>query len=158
MGITHLQRIGIGLPLSILATAVAALVEVKRKSVATSSGLLDSTEPLPITLFWIARVAVPVPWFSRSFHLSRVIGIFLHRSTSKHEIFGYIPFLGFFGYGILSKHSGCVHSQQCHGNLQTQTMALWKQHKSLSLRTLLLAYVCAQCIEFLALPFLGHQV
>ncbi|KAL2484576.1 Protein NRT1/PTR FAMILY 4.6 [Abeliophyllum distichum] len=53
-GITHLQRIGIGLVLSILAMAVAALVEIKRKRVATDSGLLDSTKPLPITFFWIA--------------------------------------------------------------------------------------------------------
>ncbi|CAL0318281.1 unnamed protein product [Lupinus luteus] len=56
MGITHLQRIGIGLVLSIVAMAVAAIVEVKRKRVAThSSGLLDdATKPLPITFFWIA--------------------------------------------------------------------------------------------------------
>ncbi|PIA27989.1 hypothetical protein AQUCO_07400085v1 [Aquilegia coerulea] len=54
MGISHLQRIGIGLVLSIVAMAVAALVEVKRKRVATDSGLLDSNEPLPITFFWVA--------------------------------------------------------------------------------------------------------
>lgn len=54
MGITHLQRIGIGLVLSIIAMAIAALVEVKRKRVATNSGLLDSEQPLPITFFWIA--------------------------------------------------------------------------------------------------------
>lgn len=54
MGITHLQRIGIGLFLSILAMAVAALVEIKRKRVATSSGELDPTKPLPISFFWIA--------------------------------------------------------------------------------------------------------
>ncbi|CAA2955269.1 NRT1 PTR FAMILY [Olea europaea subsp. europaea] len=53
-GITHLQRIGIGLVLSILAMAVAAMVEIKRKRVAANSGLLDSTQPLPITFFWIA--------------------------------------------------------------------------------------------------------
>ncbi|XP_027348152.1 protein NRT1/ PTR FAMILY 4.6-like [Abrus precatorius] len=54
-GITHLQRIGIGLVLSIVAMAVAAVVEVKRKRVATNSGLLDNpTQPLPITFFWIA--------------------------------------------------------------------------------------------------------
>ncbi|GAV85000.1 PTR2 domain-containing protein [Cephalotus follicularis] len=54
MGITHLQRIGIGLFLSIIAMAVAALVEIKRKRVATTFGLLDSTNTLPVTFFWIA--------------------------------------------------------------------------------------------------------
>ncbi|KAM3212275.1 hypothetical protein ACQJBY_065385 [Aegilops geniculata] len=54
MGITHLQRIGTGLVLSIVAMAVAAVVEVKRKNVATDAGMTDSTAPLPITFFWIA--------------------------------------------------------------------------------------------------------
>ncbi|KAL8518809.1 hypothetical protein ACS0TY_009962 [Phlomoides rotata] len=53
-GITHLQRIGIGLILSIIAMAIATLVEIKRVRVATASQLLDSTnDPLPITFFWI---------------------------------------------------------------------------------------------------------
>lgn len=54
MGVTHLQRIGIGLVLSIIAMAVAAVVEIKRKRVATDNGLLDSTQPLPITFLWVA--------------------------------------------------------------------------------------------------------
>ncbi|XP_062116428.1 protein NRT1/ PTR FAMILY 4.6-like [Humulus lupulus] len=55
MGITHLQRIGTGLILSILAMAVAALVEIKRKNVATQTGLVDSIhKPLPITFLWVA--------------------------------------------------------------------------------------------------------
>lgn len=54
MGITHLQRIGTGLVLSIIAMAVAALVEMKRKRVAIQSGLIHSTEPLPITFLWVA--------------------------------------------------------------------------------------------------------
>ncbi|KAL9170669.1 hypothetical protein ABFS82_04G161200 [Erythranthe guttata] len=53
-GITHLQRIGTGLVLSIVAMAVAALVETKRKHVALKSGLIDSTETLPITFLWVA--------------------------------------------------------------------------------------------------------
>ncbi|XP_020576438.1 protein NRT1/ PTR FAMILY 4.6 [Phalaenopsis equestris] len=53
-GITHLQRIGIGLVLSVVAMATAALVEVKRKRVAEQSGLVDSAEPLPISFFWVA--------------------------------------------------------------------------------------------------------
>lgn len=52
-GISHLQRIGIGLVLSIVAMGIAALVEIKRKRVATDTGL-DTTQPLPITFFWIA--------------------------------------------------------------------------------------------------------
>ncbi|KAL3338490.1 hypothetical protein AABB24_027555 [Solanum stoloniferum] len=54
MGITHLQRIGIGLFLSVIAMAIAALVEIKRKRVATDLSLLDSSKALPITFFWIA--------------------------------------------------------------------------------------------------------
>ncbi|XVF50183.1 hypothetical protein PTKIN_Ptkin04bG0075400 [Pterospermum kingtungense] len=54
MGITHLRRIGTGLVLSIIAMAVAALVEIKRKKVAVESGLLDSAHSLPITFLWIA--------------------------------------------------------------------------------------------------------
>ncbi|GAB4860709.1 hypothetical protein Ancab_035872 [Ancistrocladus abbreviatus] len=54
MGITHLQRIGTGLVMSILAMAVAAMVEMKRKGVALQHGLLNSSEPLPITFLWIA--------------------------------------------------------------------------------------------------------
>ncbi|KAL1334092.1 protein NRT1/ PTR FAMILY 4.6 isoform X2 [Arachis ipaensis] len=53
-GITHLQRIGTGLVLSIVAMAVAALVETKRKKTALIHGLTDSTEPLPITFLWVA--------------------------------------------------------------------------------------------------------
>uniref|UniRef100_A0A2P2J5U0 Nitrate transporter n=2 Tax=Rhizophora mucronata TaxID=61149 RepID=A0A2P2J5U0_RHIMU len=54
MGITHLKRIGTGLVLSIVAMAVAALVETKRKRVAAKSGMVDSAKPLPITFLWIA--------------------------------------------------------------------------------------------------------
>lgn len=50
-GITHLQRIGIGLLLSILAMAIAALVETKRKGVADAH---PDAHPLPITFLWIA--------------------------------------------------------------------------------------------------------
>lgn len=54
MGISHLQRIGTGLVMSIGAMAVAAMVEMKRKRVAVESGLVDSGEPLPITFLWVA--------------------------------------------------------------------------------------------------------
>lgn len=54
MGITHLQRIGTGLVLSIVGMAIAALVEIKRKKVAAESGLINSAQPLPITFLWVA--------------------------------------------------------------------------------------------------------
>ncbi|GMH21951.1 hypothetical protein Nepgr_023794 [Nepenthes gracilis] len=54
MGVRHLQRIGTGLFMSIVAMAVAAMVETKRKKVAIQHGLMNSTEPLPITFLWIA--------------------------------------------------------------------------------------------------------
>lgn len=54
MGITHLKRIGTGLVLSIVAMAVAALVETKRKKIAIQSGMMDSTDSLPISFLWIA--------------------------------------------------------------------------------------------------------
>ncbi|CAN0900770.1 Protein NRT1/ PTR FAMILY 4.7 [Linum grandiflorum] len=56
MGITHLQRIGTGLVLSIVAMVVAALVETKRKRTAEESGLIDASpsSPLPLTFLWIA--------------------------------------------------------------------------------------------------------
>ncbi|CAN0924141.1 Protein NRT1/ PTR FAMILY 4.6 [Linum grandiflorum] len=53
-GITHLQRIGIGLVLSIVAMAVAAIVEVKRKNVVAIVIADHGHEPLPITFLWIA--------------------------------------------------------------------------------------------------------
>lgn len=54
MGITQLQRIGTGLFLSVVAMAVAALVETKRKNLAVKRGMLDSAEPLPMTFLWVA--------------------------------------------------------------------------------------------------------
>jgi peptide/histidine transporter 3/4 len=50
MGSTHLQHVGIGLALSTIAMAVAALVEIKRKRVTTNSGYPE--HPLPVTSFW----------------------------------------------------------------------------------------------------------
>ncbi|TVU35116.1 hypothetical protein EJB05_16987, partial [Eragrostis curvula] len=56
-GIPYLQRVGVGLVLSIISMVIAALVEVKRKRVATDSGLLVPRVPgqqLPISVFWLA--------------------------------------------------------------------------------------------------------
>ncbi|GLJ31706.1 hypothetical protein SUGI_0637380 [Cryptomeria japonica] len=56
-GITHLQRIGIGLVLSVISMALAAIVEVKRKHLAIEKGMVDSIPlimpPIPMSVFWL---------------------------------------------------------------------------------------------------------
>ncbi|KAJ7298339.1 hypothetical protein O6H91_Y003300 [Diphasiastrum complanatum] len=54
-GITHLQRIGTGLALSMLSMIVAALVEMKRVDVATDHSLLDDPKArIPLKIYWLA--------------------------------------------------------------------------------------------------------
>ncbi|KAJ9128848.1 hypothetical protein P3X46_034416 [Hevea brasiliensis] len=53
-GITMLQRIGIGLFLSVLQMAVSALVETKRVSTARDHGLLDNPKAIvPMAVWWL---------------------------------------------------------------------------------------------------------
>ncbi|KAE9588671.1 hypothetical protein Lal_00030342 [Lupinus albus] len=53
-GITCLQRMGIGFVVNILATLVAAQVEVKRKVVAAKYNLLDDPKAIiPISVYWL---------------------------------------------------------------------------------------------------------
>ncbi|CAI0475636.1 unnamed protein product [Linum tenue] len=56
-GITHLQRIGVGLILSCISMTAASIMEVKRKAVARDHGMLDAIpvlQPLPISTFWLS--------------------------------------------------------------------------------------------------------
>ena len=56
-GITHLQRIGVGLVLSSISMAIAAVIEVKRKRVARDNNMLDAVpviQPLPLRIFWLS--------------------------------------------------------------------------------------------------------
>ncbi|KAJ6702459.1 PROTEIN NRT1/ PTR FAMILY 5.4 [Salix koriyanagi] len=53
-GITMLQRIGIGLFLSVVEMVVAALVESKRVSIAREHGLMDTPKAtIPMSVWWI---------------------------------------------------------------------------------------------------------
>lgn len=52
-GFTELQRIGIGLGISVFGMVAAAVVEIKRLEVAREYGLLDDpTVPVPLSVFW----------------------------------------------------------------------------------------------------------
>ncbi|KAK7306453.1 hypothetical protein VNO77_44394 [Canavalia gladiata] len=57
-GVTHLQRIGVGLVLSCISMAVASIIEIKRKGVARDNNMLDAEPiimpPLPISTFWLS--------------------------------------------------------------------------------------------------------
>jgi len=54
-GITILQRIGVGLVLSIVSMIIAAVVEERRISTAAAHGLLDDTSgaTIPMSIFWL---------------------------------------------------------------------------------------------------------
>ncbi|XP_025013301.1 protein NRT1/ PTR FAMILY 4.5 [Ricinus communis] len=52
-GVRHLQRIGVGLVLSAISMAVSGVVETHRKSVAIKHNMVDSAEPLPMSVFWL---------------------------------------------------------------------------------------------------------
>lgn len=51
-GFTQLQRMGIGLVISVFSMLAAGALEVVRLRVAADHGMLDSTDYLPISVFW----------------------------------------------------------------------------------------------------------
>ncbi|KAH9612111.1 hypothetical protein KSS87_002591 [Heliosperma pusillum] len=53
-GIRPLQRVGVGLVLSISSMTIAGIIETKRKQLAFRLDMVDTTEPLPMSVFWLA--------------------------------------------------------------------------------------------------------
>lgn len=51
-GFSELQRMGIGLFLSIICMSAAALVEIKRLQIAKEFGLVDEKVPVPLSILW----------------------------------------------------------------------------------------------------------
>ncbi|GLT57908.1 hypothetical protein SLA2020_308450 [Shorea laevis] len=52
-GIRYFHRIEVGLVPSTISMAVAGVVETRRKSVAVQHNVVDSTEPQPMSVFWL---------------------------------------------------------------------------------------------------------
>lgn len=51
-GFSELQRMGIGLFISVLCMSAAALVEIKRLQLARDLDLVDKAVPVPLSIFW----------------------------------------------------------------------------------------------------------
>ncbi|KAH7841802.1 hypothetical protein Vadar_034514 [Vaccinium darrowii] len=51
-GFSELQRMGIGLFISILSISAAALLEMRRLAIAESLGLVDENVPVPLSILW----------------------------------------------------------------------------------------------------------
>lgn len=52
-GFSLLQRLGVGLVITIVGMAVAALVEIRRLRIIKEYGLEDSALPIPMSVFWL---------------------------------------------------------------------------------------------------------
>ncbi|RLN17709.1 protein NRT1/ PTR FAMILY 8.3-like [Panicum miliaceum] len=51
-GFTELQRMGIGLVISVITMSVAAILEIKRLAIAREQHLVDQNVPVPLSIFW----------------------------------------------------------------------------------------------------------
>ncbi|KAL9999916.1 putative proton-dependent oligopeptide transporter family, MFS transporter superfamily [Helianthus debilis subsp. tardiflorus] len=63
-----------------MAMAVAVLVEIKRKQVAHRAGLMNSTEPLPVTFLWVSLQYLFLG-SAEPFYLSWHDGFLFHRGA-----------------------------------------------------------------------------
>ncbi|XP_016504424.2 protein NRT1/ PTR FAMILY 4.5-like [Nicotiana tabacum] len=80
-GIRQLQRIGVGLVLTAVSMAVAAVVESHRKSVAIEQNMVDSASPLPMSVFWLGYQYV-IFATAEIFTLVGLLDFFYAESTS----------------------------------------------------------------------------
>ncbi|KAL6610260.1 hypothetical protein ACP70R_040229 [Stipagrostis hirtigluma subsp. patula] len=100
-GITMLQRIGIGMTLSLVSMVTTALVEIKRLRVARDAGLVDQPKvPLPMSLWWM----VPQYVLFGAADVFTMVGLqefFYDQVPDKLRSLGLALYLSIFGVGSL---------------------------------------------------------
>lgn len=98
-GITMLQRIGIGMFLSVLLMMIAALVEMKRLKTAEQYGLIDEPDvTIPMSVGWLIPQYV-VAGISETFIMVGLQEFFYDQVPTELRSVGLSLYLGIFGVG-----------------------------------------------------------
>ena len=98
-GITVLQRIGVGLFLSILNMVVSALVEAKRVSIAKEYNLMDKTKAtIPMTVWWLLPQYM-IYGFSDAFAIVGLQELFYDQMPEALRSMGAAAYISMVGVG-----------------------------------------------------------
>lgn len=97
-GINVLQRMGIGMFLSIVAMVVAAVVESKRLQVSRKSGIVHSQTTVPLSIFWLMPQYVLLG-VSDVFTVVGMQEFFYNQVPSRMRTTGIALYLSVFGFG-----------------------------------------------------------